>query len=396
MLGFWVTFLLTGCLYFDSRWVDEQQEKKRAKARLRPAALETGKARADGTTTAVVRAYGTRAYAAETLRWEAQFSRLLDDANRVLQPAIGVTLVNGGTSLWTPESGDSLPTAAVQDLEREDTGDGAQWVVGFVQSVPKVVTDYHVLGTARHFSKYLVLRGSADAAELEGLRQTVNEDQGAVSLYSERRHHKIVTVFLHELAHTLGAVHRTARDTIMSRVYDPKESGFDDATIALLRITAPRILAGKSEEAVPLLAAYLAKDGDGWVGSERDDWLARLKSITIATAAQATQTPSSPAPPPSGPSRVAQPVAFETLSASDRAVYENAVQTESQGDPRAAWRTALPLFETHPRVVEVQTLRCRLAKLQHFFPGVAEAHCERLEGLVAGGARLGESAPALH
>jgi hypothetical protein len=275
----------------------------------------------------------------------------------------------------------------VKDLETEDTGDGAQWVVGFVQSVPGVVTDYHVLGVARPFTKYLVLRGSADPDELAALKDGFGEAESQ-KIYSARRHHKIVTVFLHELAHTLGAVHRTAKDTIMSPVYDAKETGFDAATVGLLRLTTPDVLGGKPWASAPGLAAYLEKNDGGWVQTERDQWLVSLRSVGAKTAsagppaALAAQGTPPAAAPPSGPSPGSvAPLAFTTLTTDDRAVYESALGVEKRGDARGAWRTALSLFEKYPRVVEVQKLRCHLAELQHFFRGVAEAHCERLVAL---------------
>jgi hypothetical protein len=62
-----VAFSCTGCFYFDSRWLDAQDAKKRQLAHARPAALAVHDSK-DGTTqVAVVRAYATRAYAAETV-----------------------------------------------------------------------------------------------------------------------------------------------------------------------------------------------------------------------------------------------------------------------------------------------------------------------------------------
>ena len=68
LLGGLACSVLIGC--FDSRWLDEQEEKKHAAARLRPATLNAEGAPRNGSTrTAFVRGYATQAYAAETMNW---------------------------------------------------------------------------------------------------------------------------------------------------------------------------------------------------------------------------------------------------------------------------------------------------------------------------------------
>jgi len=83
-----------------------------------------------------------------------------------------------------------------------------------------------------------------------------------------------------------------------------------------------------------------------------------------------------------------EPLPLVSLPAPDKVQLDSALASESAGDFRGAWSTAQPLFERHPRVFEVQELRCRLAKARRFFAAVVEAHCERLTALV--GARSAE------
>jgi hypothetical protein len=389
--------IVTGCFSYDSRWFEHEAEKKRAAERLHPASLSAGPARAGERHSALVRAHATRAYAAETLNWERQFEALLQEANRVLEPALGLTLENGGASLWAPETGESEPTVALKELSKHDAGDGAEWVVGFLQSVPKLVTDYHRLGVGGYFSKYLVVRGSADPREgealsrFEGLSSTEREE-----IYSERRRHKIATVFLHEIGHTLGAAHRTAHDTIMSPTYDSHERGFDETSLAIMRITLPHHLAGMPFRAAPAVLEYVQKDDGGWVGSERAELVERLKALgAYAAAHEPRQPPSVPvasAPAtsstPEGQALLpaTSPLPFTSMTRADRATFEVAAASERAGDTKTAWATAHPLFDANPRVVEVQDLRCRLAKTRGFIATVVTVHCARLEALVAGGA----------
>lgn len=198
-------------------------------------------------------------------------------------------------------------------------------------------------------------------------------------IYSERRHHKTVTVFLHEIAHTLGAPHRIARDTIMSPVYDPNERGFDDATVGILRATLSYHLSATPLRAAAALRAALEKDDGGWVPSERASLLARLEPVESGHSAAPTTAASTPSASPALPPQTPLPLSF--LTSDDRSRYDSAMASEKQGDTRAAWETAVPLFESYPRVFEVQDLRCRLAQKRNFVPAVTEAHCSRLVSL---------------
>lgn len=383
-----VAVLVTSCLY-DSQWVEHEAEKKRAAARLHPATLTAENGRAGATRVALVRAYATRAYAAETVNWERQFDDLLHDANQVLEPALGLSLENGGTSLWTPEAGEAEPTVALGALVRQDPGDDVAWVAGFLQSVPKMVTDYHTLGVGRYLSKHLVVRGSADPKEMDALGKFEGmSDADRQKIYSERRRHKIVAVFLHELGHTLGAPHRSARDTLMVPAYDSKERGFDDATIGLFKITLPDHLSGAPYRAAGAALAYLEKDDGGWIPSEREQIVDFLKKAAPGTRPTAAGGPSAAGPPlgvtavpPAGSPAESGPLPFTSMPRSDRAAFDAAVATEKRGDVRAAWDAAAPLFDAHPRVVEVQELRCRLAGERGYMAGVVEAYCERYHAL---------------
>lgn len=378
--------VLAGCIY-DSRWVENEAEKKRSAARLHPATLARQGAQPASVRVAPVRAHATRAYSAETLNWEQQFDALLAEANGVLGPSIGLHLENGGTELWSPDEGEAEPTVALGALAREDSGAGVQWVAGFLQSVPKLVTDYHRLGVGRQYSKYVVVRGSTDAREMEYVEKLEGASEAErAKIYSERRRHKMVTVFLHEIAHTLGALHRTARDTIMSPTYDASERGFDDATLDLLRITLPEHFSGAPYRAFPAVLSYLEKNETGWVSAERDEMLQSLRAA-VPQMGRAAAAPSSEAPQASLGASAKPPLAgeaplpFSSMTREDRSTFDRALTVEKTGDAKGAWTLATPLFEGYPRVLEVQELRCRLAKARRFVLPVVEAHCERFAAL---------------
>ena len=369
-------FLLCGCA-----WLQQQQEKARARERLRPAKLDK-----QGSTSltrgAVIRAYATPAYVAETVNWEARFEELLRDANAVLNPVLGLHLENGGASLWqanTPE--DRLPEL-LDELTQHDRGADAQWVVAFVKSTPQLVFDHDALGVGRVLSKYLVMRASNDPREIELLSSEYYEmsHDEIGKLHAERRRHRVVAVFLHELGHTLGARHRQAQRTIMNPTYDPEHEAFDDTTLGLLRITLAADRGAISRDTFHAVHRYYEEHGEGWVPTEREamlKWLAPL-----AAAEQGTATASS-APPPVA----ASPLRLSTLSEDERRRYDDALAAQASGRLEDAWKALLPLFDTHARVLEVQELRCRLAEQKHLFPAVLEAHCAPAAQLRAAAAR---------
>ncbi len=381
--------LAQACLY-DSRWGQSTAEQKHTAARLAPASV-TARAGEDEVAhrSATIRACATRAYAAETLDFEQRFDELIRQANSVLEPAIGLTLRSAGTTPWEPPNGERDLSSAIDDLP-SCAGPTTDWVVGLLQSTAGVVTDFHVLGKGRMYSPYLVLRAANDPAELDALTRALPDLDQATrdKLYSERKRHKALAVFLHELGHTLGAIHRSAKDTLMSPVYDASETGYDEPTLVLLR----NGLVARLDE-VPTYGEsrrYLESHAGGFLESERAgqiemlaDWEKRRPRASPASNGTAPAVAASAAPPP----RVT-PVPFESLPKRDRQTFDDASRLEHES-ARRAWLVAQPLFEAYPAVREVQELRCRLAKARRFYPAVTDAHCVRLAAIDADSADAG-------
>jgi hypothetical protein len=372
---------VTGCLYYDSQWGQATAEQKRAAARLTAASVEGRRGSGEEIRrTATVRACATRAYAAETLSWQDRFDELLRTANSVLEPSVGLTLKNAGTSSWTPPQGEGSLVTLIADLPACE-GAEADWVVGLVESNPKVVSDFHVLGRGEIYSPYLAMRASNDPAEIEALTHALPDLDAAArdKLYSDRKRHKTLTLFLHELAHTLGAIHRTSRTTIMHPAYDASEKGYDEATLTLMR----NGLSIRLDRANGYADArkFIERAKEGFVESER------LSEVAYLGAMERSRTRTPPRDPVV-PSDVAAPTAhpvvalqgqilgFETLSKDERQSFDAALKVEGRS-PREAWELASALFEAHPAVREVQDLRCRLAKERKFYAGIIEAHCAR-------------------
>jgi hypothetical protein len=373
--------ILSACVAYDHRWLQAQQEKQRAAKRLEPAKLQRQGDGSGQRRKATVRAYATRAYAAETLNWERQFDELLSGASEILEPTVGLRLESSGATLWQPKASEDRLADVLDELAEQDRGDEVDWVVGFVKSTPELVFDQHQLGVGRILSKYLVVRASNDPRELELLSHQYYSlsDADKAKLHTDRRRHRWIAVFLHEIGHTLGAQHRVAKNTIMNPTYDPEHQGFDEATLGLLRIT---VAADRGSPAVDVyrdVRAYYEAQREGWVTSEREHmltWLAPLARSQgrAGPAASAASGPTTAATLDSEPVE-ATPLPLTTLNPQDLGRYKTASEAEEKGQFREAWQTLLPIVEAHGRVIEVQELRCRLAKKQRFFASVEEAHC---------------------
>ena len=375
--------LLSACVAYDHRWVQEHQEKQRATKRLEPAKLQKQKDGSLERRSASVRAYATRAYVAETVHWQRQFDELLNGANEILEPTLGLHLESSGATLWQPKASEDRLGDVLDELAEHDSGDGVDWVVGFVKSTPELVFDQHQLGVGRLLSKYLVVRASNDPRELELLSHQYYSlsDAEKAKLHTDRRRHRWIAVFLHEIGHTLGAQHRVAKNTIMNPTYDPEHQGFDEATLGLLRMTVAAERGSPTAATYRDVRVYYEAHKDGWVAKDREHMLTWLAPLTrshgrpapgASSAAPATPAAATEVEPALGE---ITPLPLSTLGPRDLARYQQASDAEKKGKFREAWQTVLPIIEAHARVIEVQELRCRLAKKQRLFAAVEEAHC---------------------
>ena len=78
------------------------------------------------------------------------------------------------------------------------------------------------------------------------------------------------------------------------------------------------------------------------------------------------------------PAAAAAPARVEGLGDADQAAYAQAQQELAAGRLAEAWAKAEPLFGRHPKVYEVQELRCQLAMKRGGSVQQVQSHCERL------------------
>jgi hypothetical protein len=339
-----------GCFY-DSSWGARKAAEAHNAARARPAALASATpAAADAVATSLkVRVHATPAYVAQTPDWKIHAGTLLEDASATLRSSLGVNLVLVSAETWDAPVHSHL-AGDLAALHDEDSGDGADLVLGLVGALSIATSDFDQVGLAILGGKHLVVRAPNVANEYEAVEKAFDElrEEDRARLRRERLHHREVAVLLHEIGHALGAAHDDAAGSLMRPAYDAKMAGFDDASIAAMHEGLSRKARGESD------TKTVAKVGP------------------------------SPQPPVEAPAKDDAP---SDLRAEDRDVWREACAKAKAGDAEGAWRTAKPLFNAYPRAYAVQDLRCKLAMAYLGSYDAVRAECDALLGLAMKGAK---------
>ena len=191
-------------------------------ARLSMERLWTGKV-----ATATIRVYADEQYRAQNLEWRRTFESMLDYANAVLDPTVGVKLVADYRE-WKHHAPSAPLDEHLRELAALDAGADVLCVVGLTSSLGLVSATFDQLGVAHVRGRHMMLRGYSDAEERRGFTAAfpaLSPDERDNAL-AARRIHKMTSVLLHELAHNLSAPHDRVADTIMSEVYSHRAAAF--------------------------------------------------------------------------------------------------------------------------------------------------------------------------
>ncbi len=397
--------LLAGCLY-DSRWGQAKQSQRSVAQHmtpqgLRPTAAKQGEsdggrpnARPSDQRVLRLRAHATTKYMATTVEWQRRLAQTIDVANRVLGPTLGARLEVAEVVSWAPAASEDDLGALLKELHGVDPGGDVEWVVGFAAAVPRFELSFHQLGMGDVIGKYFVVRAMSNAAEYQAIRSEFSElgDDERTKLYESRLQHKAATVLLHELGHTLAALHESEPSSVMHRRYSPKATMFSEETAEVMRIALEHRggVDGMppSEAFARALLERLQRQQGTWLAGERDELVARLQRQL-----EARSDPADAGAPPTAARTLgrtdisAAPVkngGLEALTDADRGQFEQAVQEQKAGRPREAWTKAEPLFGRYPKIEAVQDLRCQLALQQGLLWQEVRAQCDALMQLTPG------------
>jgi tetratricopeptide (TPR) repeat protein len=328
-----------------------------------PAQLTTLHHEAGPPRKARLRVWADDEYRAQNVHWQHGFDETLDYVNQVLVPMLNVQIEPEYRDWARHAPGAQLDDGLAQ-LEALDPGDDAVWVLGLTSSLALVSATFDQLGVAHLGGRHLLVRGHADLEERKAFAAAfpdVDREQRDQVLEARRRH-KTAAVLLHELAHSLGALHETAPDQVMSPSYSHRAASISDRNRAVMLVYAEDRLAGKPEPRTTArkVIAALEPAWDGWVEGERAQAVAQLQGeVGTAESVGVSGLPASVVPQ----LRHVQ----ELIAAKDLAGAEASLE---------------PLLVAYPAQVELRVAACELALARDGARAArAVAVCERAAAL---------------
>ncbi len=368
---------VAGC---DSRWGEAKRAQTQAAAQSTPAPITASSESAPGRPEMRelhVRLRPNPHYLSQTIDVPKQTHDLIDDTNGVLGLALGVRLVIDTIEAWSFGDDERLarPLAA---LQADDDGHGVGLVIGLVGALPRPTDSLHEVGEATLLGKYIVVRATGRLEEDLAIDKTFDElsEDDRAALIRRRKRHRALAVFLHELGHTLGALHEDASTSLMNPAYATSRSTFGEGAIALMRASLART--DRVEVARARLAILKDTNEASWVPAERTREIAALRAFLDgsdrARAAGSVAGQSERAPAKDDAS---------SLTGDDAQQFQRARAMLQGGGVRLAYETGRPIFAKYPNDVAVQDLRCQLATLRFLERRELVAECAEYVRLTA-------------
>jgi hypothetical protein len=342
-----------GCFIgYDSRWGQQKLAQQHLAAARTPTTLtpsaDASASRPSELRTLRIRLEPTATHTAQVIDYERHFERLLAVANGVLESSLAVHLEISDTRRFQPASGEDHIGDLLGELARSDAGEDVDWVIGLAGSVPRFENSYHELGMGEVVGKHIVLRALNDVAEYRAIKDGLPDLSAAERdrLVRIRIEHKAAAVLLHELGHTLGALHELDKTNLMNPGYSTSAQHFGEQTLDVMRaVLAHRTASGGLDVAGKQAVVELwRREPAPWVPAERARELARFEAR---------------APVPSASSMPATVPA--ELAPTDGSAFQEATRLLANGDAAGAFQTGKPLFDAYPNVRPVQELRCNIA-----------------------------------
>lgn len=318
-----------------------------------------------------LRAYADRDYRNVVMRWQTKFRGQIDRINRVVQPVFNVRFEIEKLREWDRGHTGVAMETVLTELEALDPATEVEWVVGLVTPFRGVATSIHEIGWTRLLGRHFVMRAMDDEQEGRALDEAFRllspDERGRV--YSERKSHKEIVIFLHEWGHTLGSQHAEDRTLIMNPAYHPKQIAFTEFEKQIMALVLERRLA-QPEQSYPESAELLAmlESSKVFEGTPKD----RERIVGLLRQRISGKASTSTAPGATG-----DVAAMPTLNipGPDIEAFNRAVNASNDNRPGEAWGLLAPLIKKHARVAEVPLLACYLVA-GHAEAAAARAACD--------------------
>jgi hypothetical protein len=319
-----------------------------------------------------LRVYATPTYSNTVVNWQKQFADMLECANSVVMPEFGAKFEVAEFIPFRPRASEEKLDGLLSELTTQDSATDVHWVVGLAGAVPRFAASADDLGLAPLLGNHFVLRAMSDVHEYEAIQHGLSElsEDERLKLYQARKRHKLCSVFLHEVAHTLGVPHERTEPSLMNTRYQVKAQGFSDEAAeivrAALQLRANQPALFLDAPFAQKLHSSMSRAGAEWEATSRDQILRSLASFSgtapavSGSSAARTGPPSSPREPQTA---MQPPKAASTagLNAEEQRSYDRARAELGAGHVVAAREIAAPLLNQHADLPAVQSLRCDMA-----------------------------------
>ncbi|HYP99301.1 MAG TPA: matrixin family metalloprotease [Polyangiaceae bacterium] len=375
-----LAFGLSGCFFFDSRWGEQKAIQKHEAARLAPQQLQAQSrghnAARLAQRTLRLRVYATPTYSATVVNWQKQFEETLACANAVFTPEFGANFEVAKFVPFRPEANEEKLDGLLDELIAKDDARDVDWVVGLARAVPQFAASADDLGLARLLSNHFVMRAMSDRHEYEAIQSGLDElsDDARQKLYRERKQHKLCTVFLHEIAHTLGVPHERRDTSLMHARYSLKSNGYTEEAAQIVR----GALSLRTDQPWQFLDAGFAQLLESSMSAANADWepksraqvssdLAAFRNSNVALAGTGTRGATTTTAPPNA---VTNPTvntppspkpSIAGLSPDEQQSYDRARAELKAKHALAARELAAPLLAKRGNLPAVRELRCDIA-----------------------------------
>jgi len=336
--------------------------------RQAPAQLSTQGSYRGEPRAAKLRVWADAEYRAQNVRWQHAFEEQLDGANQVLLPMLGIRL-EPDYRAWDRQAPGGTLEDALDALVAADPGDDVVWVVGLTSSLSLVTPTFEELGLAHLAGRHVVVRGHADLEERKAYERAFPsldlEEREAV--LEARRRHKTTTVLLHELAHSLGALHELDPESVMNATYSHLASTISDRDRDLMQIVLEDRLKPPAERdtraTAQRLLALLEVEWPGWPANERAQAVMVLRGHLGAAA-------------PAGIAGILPPAAGDDV--------HRAEDQLAAGRPTDALAILEPLIAVYPAHAALRVLACKAEIARGGIKSAkATTTCDRAAGMSA-------------
>lgn len=302
--------------------------------------------------------------------------------NEALQTALHTRLeVESVRALPAAPPGQVDLDATLIKLSEQDPGADVDVIIALVGALPVATFSFYDLGRAKVLGKHIAIRSMSNPEELRAIDTfDALEPEERSRMYQQRKRHKEATVMLHELGHSLGALHTTGANDIMHASYEHTMQTFSPHNIELMQLALDERLRAAEDQDIQALATamknrLLAAPAELFVERERSEHLALLETVIAPTTA--------PKAAPAGTPKSSASRDVSGLSDEDKKRIADVDAKQASGDSHGAYKGLSELADKYPHTHFLQHEACEAGmKLRKSFKEI-RAYCDRVAAAVA-------------